>query len=267
MRDNFDREINYLRVSVTDRCNLRCVYCVPEEGVELKKHQDVLSFEEIFKIVKTAVEDFNFNKVRLTGGEPLMRRDIVSLVAMLSKIQGLNDLSMTTNGILLAKYAYQLARAGLKRVNVSLDTINKERFYLTTRGGNILGVLQGIDAALAAGLIPLKINCVVKASSREEDAQAVRKYAVEKGVQVRFIKQMDFNRGVFYKITDGQAGECSICNRLRLLSDGRILPCLFSDKTFSTRKLGVYDALTQAIRYKPEKGRPCLAKWMVNIGG
>ncbi|CAL7962162.1 GTP 3',8-cyclase [Gammaproteobacteria bacterium] len=267
MHDNFNRKIDYLRISVTDRCNLRCHYCMPQEGIQLKKHQEIISSEEIFHVVKIAVEDCGFTKIRLTGGEPLLRHGIVDLVKMLAGITGIEDLAMTTNGILLEKFAADLKHAGLNRVNVSLDTMDAKRFFAATRGGNILEVFKGITTALTAGLTPLKINCVVEQSSDEEDARAVKQYASEKGITVRFIQRMDFIKGIFRKIEGGQAGDCVTCNRLRLLSDGRILPCLFSDKTFSIKELGIYKALLEAIKHKPERGNPCLAKWMVSVGG
>lgn len=267
MQDSFGREINYLRISVIDRCNLRCFYCMPQEGMPLKSHAAIISFEEIIALVKIAVTELGFNKVRLTGGEPLLRRDVVKLVAMLAKIDGIEDLAMTTNGVLLAHYAAELAHAGLQRVNVSLDTLDAVRFAAITRGGDINAVLAGVAAARQVGLAPIKINCVVESSSAEPDAMMVKQYAAEQGVAVRFIRRMDFARGVFSKIEGGQAGDCSTCCRLRLLSDGRILPCLFTDKTFAARELGARAALVQAIKQKPERGGACLAKWMGGVGG
>jgi GTP 3',8-cyclase len=272
MQDNFGRDINYLRVSVIDRCNLNCLYCMPEGGVPLRSYREIISFEEIAAVVKVAVAEFGFKKVRLTGGEPLMRRDIVKLVAMLAAIEGLEEVVMTTNGILLKQYAVDLARAGLARVNISLDSIDEKRFAAITRGGNLLDVYRGIDAALAAGLTSLKINCVIAAgqlASGNHDGLAVQSYVADRwpGVEVRFIQQMDFVHGDFAPVIGGVAGECRTCNRLRLLSDGKILPCLFSDQTFDVRHLGAREALLQAIKHKPKCGLPCAAKWMVSVGG
>lgn len=275
MFDSFGRDINYLRISVIDRCNLRCFYCMPHAGLPLKAHHDILSLEEIAEIVKIAASEYGIKKVRLTGGEPLIRRNISHLVTMLAAIDGVEDLSMTTNGTLLAAHAHDLARAGLMRVNVSLDTLDAARFADITSGKNgdcdnpgLSSVLHGIDVALQAGLQPIKINCVIARSSDEPDAVAVKKYAEEKGLSVRFIHRMDFARGIFSKVEGGVAGECRSCNRLRLLSDGRVLPCLFSDQTFSIRELGIRAALTHAILHKPERGLPCArTKWMVEVGG
>ncbi|MBM4465532.1 MAG: GTP 3',8-cyclase MoaA [Chloroflexi bacterium] len=158
--DSFNRSISYLRVSVTDRCNLRCVYCMSAEGVPWRPHDEVLRYEEIETVVRAAAE-LGIGKVRLTGGEPLVRLGMVDLVAMLARIPGLDDLAMTTNGILLARYAEELRAAGLRRVNVSLDTLRSERFRRITRLGELSDTLEGIAAAKQAGLVPVKVNTVV----------------------------------------------------------------------------------------------------------
>lgn len=155
MFDRFNRKINYLRISVTDRCNLRCVYCMPEEGVVLLDHKEILSFDEIVDVAKTAVRK-GVDKIRVTGGEPLVRNGIIDLVKMIGEIDGIKDFSMTTNGILLSKYADDLANAGLHRVNISLDTLDPEKFKQITRGGDIQKVFDGIEAAKKAGLNPIK---------------------------------------------------------------------------------------------------------------
>ena len=146
MLDSFGRTIDYLRVSVTDRCNLRCTYCMPAEGVPLLRHEDILTFEEIAEVVRAAAA-MGIGKIRLTGGEPLVRRGIVDLVRMLAAIPAIRDLSMTTNGTLLAGYAQRLAEAGLRRVNVSLDAVDAARYAAITRGGDVRQVLAGIAAA------------------------------------------------------------------------------------------------------------------------
>lgn len=266
MLDSFGRQINYLRISVTDRCNLRCHYCMPSYGVDCIPHKAILSFEEIEAVVRMAVE-LGISKVRLTGGEPLVRRDIIKLVAMLAGVDGITDLAMTTNGLLLGIMAADLAAAGLQRVNISLDTLDPERFAAITGGGDVSAVLRGIAAAHASKLTPIKINCVVEKSRDEKDAMAVAHFGEENGMEVRFIQRMNFGSGTFAKIDGGDAGECAKCNRLRLLSDGRILPCLFSDRTFSVIELGAKAALMQAVLHKPDKGRPCAAKWMHSVGG
>jgi cyclic pyranopterin phosphate synthase len=168
MKDKYNRTINYLRISVIDRCNLRCIYCMPENNLTWLNHEDILSFEEIVKTVKYAVQ-LGINKIRLTGGEPLVRRDIINLVKMIANIEGIKDFAMTTNGILLSQYAKALKGAGLHRVNISLDTLNAERFYKLTRGGNIQNVLDGIKAAQRAELLPIKLNCIVDESFDSRD--------------------------------------------------------------------------------------------------
>jgi len=252
--DKFGRRIHYLRISVTDRCNLRCVYCMPEEGVPLIRHEDVLSFEEIVGVTRAAVA-MGVDKVRLTGGEPLVRRDIVALVSMLDKIEGIADLAMTTNGTLLDAFAAPLAIAGLQRVNVSLDALDPKRYAVLTRGGDVQRVLDGLAAARAAGLEPIKLNCVVRASSREPDAQAVATFAHENGFAVQFIRRMNLSKGEFSSVEGGAGGDCPRCNRLRLSSNGFIRPCLFSDLEFSVRELGPEEAIRRAVEYKPESGR------------
>lgn len=141
MFDSYNRHINYLRVSVTDRCNLRCEYCMPAEGISLMQHSDILRFEEIVEVVKIAV-GLGVDKVRITGGEPLVRKGIVELVSMISKVDGIKDLGMTTNGILLEEFALPLKNAGLHRINISLDTVEEERYFKITRGGDLRKVMK-----------------------------------------------------------------------------------------------------------------------------
>ncbi len=266
MIDSFGRPINYLRVSVTDRCNLRCRYCMPPGAVELFRRRDILSFEEIVEVVRAGASE-GITKVRLTGGEPLVRRDIEKLVAAIVEVPGLDGLSMTTNGTLLARHARSLAKAGLVRVNVSLDSTDPKRYRWLTRGGDVQSAFEGIDAALEAGLTPVKLNCVIRESACEPDAQGVMDFANGKGLEVRFIRRMDLASGRFAIVTGGSGGDCRRCNRLRLSSDGMIRPCLFSDVSFSVRALGPTEALRRAVVAKPESGGPCKHNWMYAIGG
>ncbi len=266
MLDRYNRHINYLRISVTDRCNLRCVYCMPEEGVLLKQHRDILSFDEIVSVVKVAKE-LGINKIRLTGGEPLVRKDIVKLVSMIDAIDGIDDLSLTTNGVLLEELAAPLKAAGLKRVNISLDTLNPLKYKELTRGGDLGKVLRGIDAALAAGLAPVKINCVVFKSSEENDAREIREFCQKKGLEPRFIRQMNLKTGEFSIVEGGNGGDCSRCNRLRLTADGMIKPCLFDNYEFSIRSLGIENALMAALNSKPRVGCMNQIGEFYNIGG
>jgi len=166
--DTFARPINYLRVSVTDRCNLRCVYCMPAGGIPLLAHQDILSFEEIERIVRVAA-GLGIYKIRLTGGEPLTRLGLPDLVRLLAAIPEIDDISMTTNGHLLPRYAEELAAAGLDRVNISLDSLRPDRFRTLTRIGELERAWQGVEAAEAAGLTPVKINAVVMRGFNDDE--------------------------------------------------------------------------------------------------
>lgn len=266
MYDRFNRHINYLRISVTDRCNLRCRYCMPEDGIRLMNHQDILSFEEITEVVRVAVSQ-GIDKFRITGGEPLVRKDIVTLVSQMASVSGVKDLSITTNGILLEELAQQLKDAGLRRVNISLDTLNPLKFSEITRGGDIEKVLRGIQAAKEAGLEPVKINCVVFKSSNEADALEVKEYCRMNNLQVRFIRQMNLESGEFSVVEGGEGGNCSRCNRLRLTASGMVKPCLFDEQEFSVRELGAEKALLSALNSKPLNGCFNSKGSFYNIGG
>ncbi|HZK06615.1 MAG TPA: GTP 3',8-cyclase MoaA [Bacteroidales bacterium] len=266
MYDSFNRKINYLRISVTDRCNLRCRYCMPAEGIPLLEHDDILSFDEIVDFTRVAV-GMGINKVRITGGEPLVRKGIVELTQMLASIEGIDDLGMTTNGIFLDRFAQPLADAGLHRVNISLDTLDEEKYHQITRRGNLSEVLRGIAAADRAGLHPIKLNCVVKKDGDEPDAISVRQFAEAHGYQVRYIPQMDLVEGTFGRVLGGEGGDCAHCNRLRLTSDGKILPCLFSNISYDIRELGAKRAIETALKNKPLSGTTNKTSCFSNIGG
>jgi GTP 3',8-cyclase len=264
--DRFNRNLNYLRISVTDRCNLRCRYCMPEKGIKLFRHEEMLSFYEIAGFTKVAVTH-GVTKVRVTGGEPLVRKGVTTLVGMISEITGIEDLSMTTNGILLKQYAQDLRAAGLHRVNISLDTIDPGKFTDITRVGNINDVFEGINAAKSAGLFPVKINCVIKTSKEEKEAMAVKRFCIANDLEIRYIRQMDLIRGHFSMVDGGTGGNCSMCNRLRLTSNGKLKPCLFSNIEFDIREFGFENAIKQAIELKPECGTKNETGAFYNIGG
>ena len=266
MLDRFNRKINYLRISVTDRCNLRCTYCMPACGIKLLDHKDVLSYDEIIEVVNEAVL-MGVDKVRLTGGEPLVRKGILYLVEEIGKIEEVKDFSMTTNGVLLDQFAGDLMKAGIHRVNISLDTMNPERFKEITRVGNIEDVFRGIEAAKSAGMSPIKINCVIQKSVNEKDAVEVNKYCEENDLEVRFIKQMTLSSGSFSQVIGGEGGHCSACNRLRLTANGMIKPCLFNDIEYNVRELGVKKALETAVDNKPKCGSVNHTGRFYNIGG
>jgi cyclic pyranopterin phosphate synthase len=234
--------------------------------VPLIPRDEILSFEEILEVAGTAV-DMGVERIRLTGGEPLVRRDVVGLVSMLAGIDGIRDLAMTTNGLLLEPFARPLARAGLHRVNVSLDTMDAARYERLTGGGDITNVLAGIEAAREAGLAPIKLNCVIRKSADEPDARQVARFAEENGLIARFIRQMELSSGTFWVVQGGTGGNCPKCNRLRLTSNGMIKPCLFSDIVFSVRELGAREAIERALEAKPERGVRSENHSFYNVGG
>ncbi len=194
LSDSFQRPVNYLRISVTDRCNLRCVYCMPAEGIPLAAHSDILSYEEISTVARAAAE-LGIVKVRLTGGEPLVRTGLTGLVAMLSRIEGIDDISLTTNAELLEGHAADLKDAGLRRVNVSLDSLRADRFRRITRVGNLDRVLRGIEAARSAGLVPVKTNTVVIRGTNDDEVIDFARLTQERDWHVRFIEYMPFANG------------------------------------------------------------------------
>jgi cyclic pyranopterin phosphate synthase len=199
LRDGMGRKIDYLRLSVTDRCNHRCIYCMPEEGVELFTHDSLLRLEELASLADRFVRLFEFKKVRLTGGEPLLRRNIKGLVAMLAAIPGLADISMTTNGALLAPLARVLFLAGLRRINVSLDSLDPDGFREVTSGGDLQAVLDGLAAARDAGFSPIKVNTVLLPGF-DEGVQFVA-WANQEGYLPRFIELMPHFQNRDWRVT------------------------------------------------------------------
>jgi len=189
IRDTFDRVIDYLRISITDRCNLRCVYCMPSGGVNLLRHEDILRYEELTRIVRVAAS-LGVRKVRITGGEPLARRNVAYLIRSIRAINGIEDISLTTNGLLLAKLVPELAAAGLSRVNVSIDSLQHDRYAEITRGGSLELVLQGIQLAADYGLRPVKINMVPIRGINDDEIEAFARLTLETPYHVRFIEFM-----------------------------------------------------------------------------
>ncbi len=189
LTDSHGRNINYLRLSVTDRCNMRCFYCMPKEGIARKEHGAVLSYEELQLIAEAAVE-LGIEKIRITGGEPLVRLGIVGFLAQLSAIPGLRHLALTTNGLLLADMADDLYRAGVQRLNVSLDSLNPRTFSDITRGGDLNRVLNGLDAAEKAGFPPPKINCVIMRGVNDAEILDFAAMTLSHGNSIRFIEYM-----------------------------------------------------------------------------
>jgi cyclic pyranopterin phosphate synthase len=222
LSDSFQRPINYLRISVTDRCNLRCIYCMPPDGVCLMPHEDILTYEEIYTIAQAAAE-MGIDKLRLTGGEPLVRLGLPELIRMLSQIEAINDISLTTNGTLLGRYAAELKSAGLQRVNVSLDTLKPDRFELITRSESSLDqVLEGIEAAKTAGLEPVKLNMVVMSGINDDEVLDFAAKTLAEEWHVRFIELMPLSGEAAPAPRFVSAGEM----RKRLEQLGELEPCL-----------------------------------------
>lgn len=188
LRDGYHRKIDYLRISVTDRCNLSCIYCMPLDGIEQKSPGEILTFEEIARVVKLAIR-CGINKIKITGGEPLMRRDLPRLFTLFSSVVGLEDISLTTNGVLLKKYAAALKVAGLKRINISIDTLNHKKFAQISRTNALEDVLEGIDAALTQQFL-VKLNVVILRGINDDEILDFVQFAQEKKVTLRFIELM-----------------------------------------------------------------------------
>ena len=220
MLDRVNRKIDYLRISITDRCNLRCVYCMPSAGVPRLPHEAILRYEEILRIVKVAAER-GIKKVRLTGGEPLVRKGVASLVREISAIPGIEDLSLTTNGLLLGRMARELADAGLKRINVSLDSLDPDRFRELTRGGELKDVLEGIHQAEEAGFDPIKINVVAIKGFNGEEVREFARLTLLKPYQVRFIEFMPIGHRAIWEESKVMT-ECEIMEKISTL--GELIP-------------------------------------------
>lgn len=276
MTDGFGREINYLRISVTDLCNLRCVYCMPDCGVEKMHHSEIMSVEEIEMAARAAVE-CRVKKIRVTGGEPLVRRGIDEICEKLAAIPGVEELCMTTNGVLLPNYAKKLYKAGVTRLNISLDTMDPEKFASITRMGRLEDVMEGLRAAEAAGFDKIKINVVLMGGINDDEIPAFVELTRNKDMQVRFIELMPIGQcaewdksrflsgqavlravpeleeagtvGVarLYRLPGGKGAVglinplsqhfCPDCNRIRITADGKLKPCLHSAQEIDLRGL------------------------------
>jgi cyclic pyranopterin phosphate synthase len=264
MRDSCGRDIRYLRISVTDRCNLRCVYCMPPEGVELLGHERILSYEKM-ALVAAAAARLGFDKVRITGGEPLVRKGVENLVSLLAAIPGLGQIAMTTNGTLLAPVARDLAERGLKSVNVSMDTADPGRFAEITRGGRLSDAREGALAALAAGL-RVKINAVAL-EGREADLEAVASWAASKGMGFQTIARYRLDQEKRDGGSYDRPPPCSRCDRLRLLADGTLRPCLHGAAGFPVDFSDIEGSIRRAVLAKPPRGATCEDLAVAQIGG
>ncbi len=191
--DPYNRTVRDLRISITDRCNFRCTYCMPQEGMEWLPRQDLLSYEELTRVARVCVERFGFDSIRITGGEPTVRAHLPVLIGRLAEL-GV-DLAMTTNGATLAHQAADLARAGLRRVNISMDSLRAERFAAITGRDALDRVLEGIDAAVTAGLSPVKVNCVLVRGVNDDEILDFAEFGRQKGVEIRFIEWMPLDGG------------------------------------------------------------------------
>jgi GTP 3',8-cyclase len=265
MFDRFDRPITYLRISVTDKCNLRCLYCMPEQGVPVRRHEDLLTLEQLAAAAKAAVE-LGVTKIRLTGGEPLVRRGIVELVHMISVIPGLEQLALTTNGTLLAPRARELRAAGLGSVNVSLDTLDPERYRWITRGGSLDHARAGVQTARDAGF-PVKVNMVVLDDESRREIEPMRSYCASVGAGLQLINHFDLTRRKRDDYAFDRPPACAGCNRIRLLADGVLKPCLHSDEEIRLDPARLRESLQEAILAKPRHGGECVSRSMRQIGG
>lgn len=281
MIDNYGRDINYIRISVTELCNLRCRYCMPEEGVPKRNHDEMMTAEETLKAAKAAVA-LGINKIRITGGEPLVKRGIVRLCREIAEIDGVEELCITTNGTLLKEFAVPLKEAGVDRLNISIDTLDPEKFSYITRLGQLQDVMDGIDAAFDAGFDKIKLNVVLMGGFNDDEIEAFVDLTRDRDLEVRFIELMpigggiDFDKAGFIScetvlervpelrpldMTDGVASMyslpnakgrvglirpiscefCSGCNKIRLTADGMLKPCLHLDGEISIKGMDEED--------------------------
>ena len=265
MFDSFGRNIHYLRVSVTDRCNLRCVYCMPAEGVPFVPHERILSLERITEVVKAAAS-LGFDKIRLTGGEPLVRKGLPELVSMIAAIPEIKTIAMTTNGTLLAPLASDLARRGLSSVNISLDTLDPDRYAAITRGGKLADAIAGIRAARAAEL-PVKLNVVVGPDGDPDGPSALQEFAAAEGCVVQTIRQYRLDEDKFDDERYDRPSPCAICNRIRLLATGELKPCLHGDTTIPIDWNDIPSSIRACVESKPACGSHTKEHVVSAIGG
>ncbi len=265
MFDSFGRNVHYLRISVTDRCNLRCVYCMPAEGVPFVPHERILSLERIAQVVQAAAS-LGFDKVRLTGGEPLVRKGLPALVSMIAAVSGIKTIAMTTNATLLAPVASDLARRGLSSVNISLDTLDPDRYAVITRGGSVHDAIAGIQAARAAGL-PVKLNVVMGPDGDPEGPRAIREFAASEGCLVQTIRQYRLDEEKFDDERYDRPSPCGICNRIRLLATGELKPCLHGDGAIPIDWNDIQSSIRACVESKPACGSHASSHVVSAIGG
>ncbi len=251
MHDSFDRKIDYLRISVTDRCNLRCRYCMPEEGVPALRHRDILSYEELLRVARVAVAA-GVRKIRITGGEPLVRKGIVDFIAGLARLPRAPEITLTTNGLLLAEQAVSLKKAGLSRINVSLDSLDAARYRQVTRRDGLAQVLEGLEAAVAVGLTPLKINMVPILGVNEDEIAAFGRLTIERPWQVRFIEFMpissdlDYSSGQLYSAARIKADLQQLAPLQKVPQKGILGPARIYRLQGAVGTLGIISAVTES---------------------
>ena len=276
MTDIFGRNISYLRISVTELCNLRCRYCMPEEGVCKKRHEEMLREDEMIQAVEAAAS-LGITKLRITGGEPLVKKNIVSICRRAAAVEGIREVCLTTNGILLPALAVPLKEAGVKRLNISLDTLDAEKYAYITRTGSLSQAVEGIRAAMDAGFEKVKLNTVLIGGFNEEEIVPLAELTLRYPIDLRFIEMMPMVEGGFgpeaflpntrvlevlpqleeqpadggvarlYRlpgalgrvglISPVNAHFCAACNRIRLTADGKLKPCLHSAEEYSIKGL------------------------------
>lgn len=266
MFDSFDREIHYLRISVTNRCNLRCSYCIPDDFVEQAGHcHDDLDVATIEKVASAAAE-IGINKVRLTGGEPLFRRDIVEIVQKIGAVPGITELGVTTNAIFMPRYAAELRKAGLRSCNISLDTLDAKLYRALSRNGNLEDALAGIEAAKQQGFA-IKINMVVLNETADEEIQAMNEYCLDNGFTLQLINHYDLHQHKMDNYTFNRPPKCLECNRIRLLADGSLKPCLHSNDEITLDPNDIRGSLERTVMAKPRIGQTCTNRSLFEIGG
>lgn len=285
MKDRFNRDITYLRLSVTELCNLRCRYCMPEDGICKKRHEEMMNEEEMIQAVEAAAS-LGITKVRITGGEPLVKKNILSICRRVAKIKGIEEVCLTTNGLLLPEMAKSLKEAGVKRINISLDTLDEKKYAYLTRFNYYEKAKQGIKAALDAGFDKVKINTVLIGGFNDDEIISLANLTMKYPIDVRFIELMpmydggDFgpeayipytkvidllpelkqdvqNDGVakLYRLPNAKgniglispinAHFCGTCNRLRLTADGKLKPCLHSNDEYLIKGMNYNDMIEQ----------------------
>ncbi|NOY07469.1 MAG: radical SAM protein [Spirochaetes bacterium] len=266
MLDRYKRDIRYLRISVTDRCNLRCIYCMPEEKTFKKSHKENMSFDYIVKVAEAAVS-IGVNKIRLTGGEPLVKHGIVKLVSMLKKVKGIKLIAMTTNAVLLDRLAVPLKKAGLDSINISLDTLDPVRYRELTRIGDISRVLDGLRAAQKLHFKKIKINMVVMEDTGDMEIEAMRRFCIVEGLELQLINHYELSKYKSDAYAFDRPPKCAACNRIRLTADGYLKPCLHSNREVILNPEDLAGSLKEAVLAKPSRGRVCTNRSMIEIGG